>query len=238
MLFKSSLKVKQTSMDYLDTITSFEAMEVEVEVNSQIVSILVVYRPPPSSANNFSTSLFMNEFSSLLESYIINTGSLLIAGDFNFHVNDTSDALIPFYLILLVTYKSFSTSIIQNYLAYLINMHHLNRAWLPSALLLHGSVKRSNWREEFVIGLKGNGEGVGYLKMAYVSLSKTVLSISCYFLPALSITPSLLMKTALIRGNCLALLANCCIVILHRYIPPALLRRIWRIISLASLPTK
>ena len=31
---------------------------------------------------------------------------------------------------------------------------------------------------------------------------------------------------------------NCCIVILHRYIPPALLRRIWRIISLASLPTK
>ena len=34
-------------------------------------------------------------------------------------------------------------------------MHHLNRARLPSALLLHGSVKRSNWREEFVVDLRG-----------------------------------------------------------------------------------
>ena len=47
LLFKSLLKVKQTSMDYLDTITSFDAMEVDVEVNSQIVSSLIVYRPPP-----------------------------------------------------------------------------------------------------------------------------------------------------------------------------------------------
>ena len=84
LLFKSSLKVKQTSTDILDTITSFEAMEVKVEVNCQIVFILIVYRPPPSSANNFSTSLFMNEFSSLLESYIIKTGSLLIVGYLTF----------------------------------------------------------------------------------------------------------------------------------------------------------
>jgi len=98
LLFKSSLKVKQTSMDYLDTIISFEAMEVEVEVNFQIVSILIVYRPPPSSANNLSTSLFMNEFSALLESYIIKTGSLLIAGD------DTSDAVAANFLGLLESF--------------------------------------------------------------------------------------------------------------------------------------
>ena len=41
LLFKKLLKVKQTSMDYLDTMTSFEAMEVEVEVNYQIVLILI-----------------------------------------------------------------------------------------------------------------------------------------------------------------------------------------------------
>ena len=80
-------------MDYSDTITSFEAVQVEIEVNYQIVSIIIVYRPPPSSANNLSTSLFMNEFSSLLESYAIKTGSLLIAGDFNFPGDDTSDAV-------------------------------------------------------------------------------------------------------------------------------------------------
>ena len=104
LLFKSLLKVKQTSMDYLDTIISFEAMEVEVEVNSQIVSILIVYCPPPSSANNLSTSLFMNEFSSLLESYIMKTGLLLIVGDFNFHVDDTSDAVAANFLGLLESF--------------------------------------------------------------------------------------------------------------------------------------
>ena len=32
----------------------------------------------------------MNEFSSVLESYITNSGSLVIAGDFNFHIDDTT----------------------------------------------------------------------------------------------------------------------------------------------------
>ena len=40
----------------------------------------------------------MNEFSSLLDSYIIKTGSLLISGDFNFHVDDTSDAVAANFL--------------------------------------------------------------------------------------------------------------------------------------------
>ena len=36
-----------------------------------------------------------------MESYIIKTGSLLIAGDFNFHVDDTSDAVAANFLGLL-----------------------------------------------------------------------------------------------------------------------------------------
>ena len=47
----------------------------------------------------------MNEFSSLLESYIIKTGSLLIAGDFHFHVDDTSDAVATNFLGLLESFK-------------------------------------------------------------------------------------------------------------------------------------
>ena len=33
----------------------------------------------------------MNEFSSLLESYITKNGSLVVTGDFNFHVDDLTD---------------------------------------------------------------------------------------------------------------------------------------------------
>ena len=50
--------------------TSFEAIELQLQVYSQTVSRLVIYRPPPSSVNNLSTGLFMDEFSSLLESYV------------------------------------------------------------------------------------------------------------------------------------------------------------------------
>ena len=46
----------------------------------------------------------MNEFSSLLESYIIKTGSLLIAGDFNFHVDDPSDAVAANFLGFLESF--------------------------------------------------------------------------------------------------------------------------------------
>ena len=98
LLFKSSLLVKQTSKVYLDTFISFEAIESEVKVFSQSVSILIVYHPPPSSGNNLSTEIFMNEFSSLLESYITKTGSLVIAGNFNFHIDDTTDTVAANFL--------------------------------------------------------------------------------------------------------------------------------------------
>ena len=104
LLFKSSLPVKQTSKVYLDTFISFEAIECEVKIFSQSVSILIVYRPPPSSGNNLSTELFMNEFSSLLEYYITKTGSLIITGDFNFHVDDTTNTAAANFLSLLESF--------------------------------------------------------------------------------------------------------------------------------------
>ena len=104
LLFKSLLPVKQTSKVYLDTFISFEAIECEVKVFSQSVSILSVYRPPPSSGNNLSTKLFMNEFSSLLESYITKSGSLVLAGHFNFHVDDTTDTAAANFLSLLESF--------------------------------------------------------------------------------------------------------------------------------------
>ena len=104
LLFKSLLPVKQTSKVYLDTFISFEAIECEVKVFSQSVSILSVYRPPPSSGNNLSTKLFMNEFSSLLESYITKSGSLVLAGHFNFHVDDTTDTTAANFLSLLESF--------------------------------------------------------------------------------------------------------------------------------------
>lgn len=46
----------------------------------------------------------MNEFSSLLEPYITNTGSLVIAGDFNFHIDDPTDTAAANFLSLLESF--------------------------------------------------------------------------------------------------------------------------------------
>ena len=46
----------------------------------------------------------MNEFLSLLESYITKTGSLVIAGNFNFHIDDTTDTVAANFLSLLESF--------------------------------------------------------------------------------------------------------------------------------------
>ena len=78
---------------------------------------------------------------------------------------------------------------------------------------------------------------IHYPKIVYALLNKTVSLMSYYSLPANSITPSLLMKIALIRGNCLSLSVSCYIGVLHHSIHPALPWRILRINSLAFLLT-
>ena len=53
--------------------------------------IVIVYRPPPSTTNGLTTTIFFDEFSTFLEQYVTIPGSLLMVGDFNFHV-DTCDS--------------------------------------------------------------------------------------------------------------------------------------------------
>ena len=105
LLFKNTLNVKQTSTTCLGGFKSFEAIEVQLQVYSHTVFFLVVYRPPPSIVNNLSTGLFMDEFSSLLQLYVTTPGSLAIAGDFNFHIDDTSDTATVSFLKLLDSFN-------------------------------------------------------------------------------------------------------------------------------------
>ena len=66
-------------------------MTVNLNYGSTSLRMVVVYRPPPSQKNRLSVTLFVDEFSSLLEKLIISTGSLVITGDFNFHLDSPSE---------------------------------------------------------------------------------------------------------------------------------------------------
>ena len=73
--------------------------------SSLTTRIVVVYRPPPSSINGLTSSLFFMEFSSFLESMVSSPGKLLIVGDFNFAVNNGNDGAALDFLDLLNTFN-------------------------------------------------------------------------------------------------------------------------------------
>ena len=79
-------------------------MGIQMKVLSKDVFIVVIYRPPSSSGNN-SMNCFMEEFSSLLEDYVVKSGSLLIAGDFNFHIDNSSDVSTTNFIYLLEAFN-------------------------------------------------------------------------------------------------------------------------------------
>lgn len=69
---------------------SFEHLDLRVESGFTHLRIIVVYRPPPSKKNKLSASQFFDEFSTFLETVSIPTHNLIIAGDFNFHLDAIS----------------------------------------------------------------------------------------------------------------------------------------------------
>ena len=85
LIFKDTIQVQdRTPTPY----RTFEHLDLSVTSTDSHVRLIILYRPPPSSANQFTVPEFMTEFSSMLEHLIHTNSKLLIAGDFNFHVND------------------------------------------------------------------------------------------------------------------------------------------------------
>ena len=72
--------------------TSFEFSHWMVEFQSRKLQIIIIYRPPYTSNHPVTTSVFFADFSSFLESIIMSSVPLLIAGDFNIHVDVPGNA--------------------------------------------------------------------------------------------------------------------------------------------------
>ena len=70
---------------------TFELMGLHISNDPQSTRLIVVYRPPPNTKNGYTTSEFLSEFSQLMDSMAMDTSNLLVAGDFNFHMNNISN---------------------------------------------------------------------------------------------------------------------------------------------------
>ena len=78
MLFRSSFNLK---LQPLKKFLSFEYMDLLLSSTVGLkLRVIIVYRPPPSTLNGLTPSLFLDEFSTFLEHYIADPGGILLVG--------------------------------------------------------------------------------------------------------------------------------------------------------------
>ena len=86
VVYKSSFVTRQ-----LDTPNSktFELMGLHLRNGSHSTRLIVVYRPPPNTKSGYTASEFLIDlFAHLMDSMAMDASNLLVAGDFNFHLDD------------------------------------------------------------------------------------------------------------------------------------------------------
>jgi len=98
ILYKKSLKLKKISVKRFK---SFEVMGMSIQSTPACISIFVIYKPPPSTRNKFSNKMFFDEFQVFLEQFLSGSNSFFLVGDFNFHVEDTTNAAALQFLNIL-----------------------------------------------------------------------------------------------------------------------------------------
>src|SRR6267154_2096467 len=108
LLFRSFLKISSIS---LPLFSSFESAAYRVTFASSFYIFLLIYRPPPKTkpinlptAGSNSFSSFFTDFSLLLEDLVSSPSELIITGDFNLHLDDSSCSKSTSFLSLLHTF--------------------------------------------------------------------------------------------------------------------------------------
>lgn len=80
---------------------SMECLDVNVKSGSKVIRLYIIYRPPPSSKNKLTTSMFFDEFNTLIEDVMSFSIPCLICGDFNIHMDSTNGESTHFQETLL-----------------------------------------------------------------------------------------------------------------------------------------
>ena len=99
ILYKETLDLKNNQT--VSTFASFECIERLLKVNSTCIRVVVIYRPPVSSVNAVTASMFLSEFSTYLQSLVLLPEEVLITGDFNFHIDDLTNFYAREFLNLI-----------------------------------------------------------------------------------------------------------------------------------------
>jgi hypothetical protein len=89
LIHRKDISVKLCESKQYD---SFEHILTKLVASSLTYHVITLYRPPPNQKNQLTSSSFIEEFADLLSTAILLKGELLINGDFNYHLNNTTNA--------------------------------------------------------------------------------------------------------------------------------------------------
>ena len=103
VIYKENIHI--TSGDRNNTnLHTFELLETTLNIDNKSYHIFCVYRPPPSRKNKLKPSDFLDEFETFLHERLLNLDNVLILGDFNIHIDNTSDPSTKAFLQTLETF--------------------------------------------------------------------------------------------------------------------------------------
>ena len=91
LLHAKTMSVSKRASCLNTDMASFEAFDINFDIGSKAIHVVVVYRPPPSSRNKLTVSQFFTEFPQVLVDLVSQPGELLIVGDLNFHLDVPDD---------------------------------------------------------------------------------------------------------------------------------------------------
>ena len=104
LIYKTSLDIRVPTTNEPPTMPKYKSFEYShhlLKINSKWVRIVNIYRPPPSITNGLTTEKFFSEFEMFMEYVTTLPGQILILGDVNYHLEDTSNGQTRDFLELL-----------------------------------------------------------------------------------------------------------------------------------------
>ena len=101
LLVNNAINVTFRRIHVSPQITSFELMEAVLTISLRLI---VIYHMPPSKINGLKTGTFYEEFSEYVEKLSCASGKVIILGDFNINVLDSSGFAYKRFVDILETF--------------------------------------------------------------------------------------------------------------------------------------
>ena len=102
VIFKHSLNITKSKVEISK---SLEIIEILCKTTKSVYRLMGVYRPPPSKKKKLSVDMFLSKFQHLVIDKTLSSGTFLMVGDFNFHVDSAKDTNALKFLSLLNSFN-------------------------------------------------------------------------------------------------------------------------------------